>query len=249
MDALERLRLRQLLRPLEGETPLVPLGHAPADACLGGGLRQGALHEVFAAGDEAAASGFALALARRVLGPHRWLVWVRQDFSALEAGEIHAAGLLELGIDPARTLCVHAPDAKSVLRAGAEALACKGVGAAILEPWGEANAFDLVASRRLTLGAQQQHVTAIVLRFAADPSPSAAETRWCVRAASSGDEDWGKPRFEAELTRNRHGNTGRWTMEWDANDGIFRTADRGALAAAPADRPGEAALEGLRQAG
>jgi protein ImuA len=239
--------------PLEADARRVALGCGPADAALGGGLRPDALHEVFSEpGEEAAASGFALGLARLVMGRHKWLVWVRQDFSAMEAGDIHAAGLLELGIDPARVLCVRAHDARQVLRAGADALACKGVAAVILEPWGEAGVFDLVASRRLTLLAQQNDVTAIVLRFAADPSPSAAETRWQVRSAHSTvnvDEDWGTPRHDAELMRNRHGNTGRWIMEWDGNDGLFRPAHRGALAAAAADRQAEAALEGARAAG
>jgi protein ImuA len=257
---MDATHLKRLLKPLESGTR-IPLGAPRADNCLAGGLRQDGLHEVFAggAGVEAAATCFALGLARRVLGKHKWLVWVRQDFSALEAGEMSPAGLLELGLDPARVLMVRAHDARDVLRAGADALANKGVGAAILEPWGEAKAFDLVASRRLTLLAQQHATTAIVLRFAADPLPSAAETRWSVTAAASNpneeagdetsEEDWGKPRLDAALTRNRHGNLGQWTMEWDCNDGLFAEAHPGARPAAPADRPVEAALEGLRAAG
>jgi protein ImuA len=253
---MDATHLKRLLKPLESGTR-IPLGVPRADSCLAGGLRQDALHEVFAggAGAEAAATGFALGLAQRVLGKHKWLVWVRQDFSALEAGEIFASGLLELGLDPARVLMVRAHDARDVLRAGADALASKGVGAVILEPWGEAKAFDLVASRRLTLLAQQHATTAIVLRFAADPLPSAAETRWSVTAAASNPDDeannenWGKSRVQAALVRNRHGNLGCWTMEWDCNDGFFTEAHPGAVSAAPVDRSLEAALEGLRAAG
>ncbi|HEY1629961.1 MAG TPA: hypothetical protein VGF56_01535 [Rhizomicrobium sp.] len=249
---MDTTHLKQLLKPLESGTR-IPLGAPRADGCLLGGLRQDALHEVFAesAGAEAAATCFALGLARRVLGKHKWLVWVRQDFAALEAGEIFASGLLELGLDPARVLMVRAHDARDVLRAGADALVNKGVGAVLLEPWGEAKVFDLVASRRLTLLAQQHATTALVLRFSADPLPSAAQTRWSVTAAASdpGDEDWGKPRMQAALVRNRHGNLGCWTMEWDCNDGLFAEAHPGARPAAPADRQAEAALEGLRAAG
>jgi len=244
--------LKQLLKPLESGTR-IPLGHGRADSCLLGGLRQDALHEVFAevAGAEAAATSFALGLARRVLGKHKWLVWVRQDFAALEAGEIFAAGLLDLGLDPARVLMVRAHDARDVLRAGADALANKGVGAVLLEPWGEAKVFDLLASRKLTLLAQHHATAALVLRFSADPLPSAAETRWSIAPAPSraGDENWGMPRLDAALTRNRHGNLGRWTMEWDCNNGLFAEAHPGARPAAPADRQAEAALEGLRAAG
>src|SRR5438309_834292 len=74
------------------------LGHPAADACLKGGIRRGALHEIFpvAAGDEAAAAGFAAALAGRAAGKKR-VLWLRPDFAPLEAGEISALGLLELG--------------------------------------------------------------------------------------------------------------------------------------------------------
>jgi len=237
---------------LEGtaEAARAPLGHAPADACLGGGLRLASLHEVFSeGGSEAAASGFALALALRALDRRKWLMWVRQDFSALENGEIHGSGLLELGIDPGGVLMVRAPDALAVLRAGAEGLACKGVGAVIIEAWGKSRVFDLAASRRLTLAAQRYGVTVIALRFGAEPEPSAAETRWLVKAAPSHTEDWGAPIFDAALTRNRHGGCGHWVMEWDCNNGTFSETHSGALAAAPFDRPAATAVEGLRQAG
>jgi protein ImuA len=232
---------------------VVRLGHGVADTALGGGLNRFALHEVFAAeaGEEAPATGFALAAATRVSAKNKWLLWVRQDFSALEAGELHACGLLEFGIDPSRLLTVRAPDATEVLRAGAEGLGCKGLGAAIIEPWGEPKAFDLVASRKLTLAAQQHGVAAIMLRLGAKPEPSTAETRWLVKAAVSapGNENWGKPLFDAALVRNRHGCTGRWVMEWDCNDGIFRQTHSCAPAAAPSYGSAATPMEGLRQAG
>ena len=227
-----------------------PLGHPDAAACLNGGLARGALHEVFAGGQEAAAAGFALALAGRVLSKNKWLLWVRQDFCALEAGEIYGGGVLELGLDPSRVLLLQAGDAQAVLRAAGDALDCKGLGAVMIEPWGEPKIFDLVASRRLTLAAAKHGISAILLRRGAVPSPSAAETRWLVRAAPSppGD-DWGRPLFDVTLVRNRHGVLGRWIMEWDQDEAIFRTAHHRALAAASADRPAEAPLESLRQAG
>jgi protein ImuA len=233
---------------------IAPLGHAGADACLEGGLARGALHEVFAnePGEEPAAAGFALALARRVLSQNKWLLWVRQDFCALESGEIYGAGLLELGLDPSRVLLLQAPDASGVLRAAGDALDCKGLGAVLIEPWGETRIFDLVASRRLGLMAARHGVTAILLRPGAVPAPSAAETRWLVRAAPSppGD-DWGAPLFDVTLARNRHGPLGRWIMQWDQDDGIFRkyAAHHRAFPAAPADRPAQAPLAGHRQAG
>ena len=73
----------------------------------------------------------------------------------------------------------------SALRTAADALACDALGAVVLEVWGEARQLDLVASRKLTLAAQASGVTALLLRIAATPQPSTAETRWIVRAARS----------------------------------------------------------------
>jgi protein ImuA len=230
--------LRAALEHPGEEHPFVSLGHGPADACLKGGLRQGALHEVFAAeaSHEPAATGFALTLAARMAGARRWLLWVRQDFAALEEGEPCGTGLLELGLDPSRVLMVRAADAAGVLRATAEGLATSSLGAVILEPWGESKLFNLVTSRRLTLAAARNNVTAILLRPGAEPWPSAAETRWLIRAARSRQDDWGTPVFDASLVRNRHGTTGQWVMEWNCDERLFRqTAHPRVVAAASVD--------------
>ncbi len=228
-----------------------PLGHGPADACLKGGLRQGALHEVFAAeaGHAASAAGFALMLALRAAAPRPWLMWIRQDFAALEDAEPCAAGLLELGHDPSRLLMVRVADAAGVLRAAGEGLATPSLGAVVIEPWGEPKLFDLATSRRLTLAAARTNVTAILLRPGAAPWPSAAETRWLVRAAKSlaRKDDWGTPVFDASLVRNRHGTTGQWVMEWNCDECCFRQAAHPrAVAAAFADGPAPAAAFGAR---
>lgn len=241
MHDARTLHLRTLLGSLQDEAGLarIPLGHRAADDCLGGGLVAGALHEVFArtAGGCVAASGFALLLAARMLGEHKSLLWVCQDFSALETGEIHGSGLMELGIEPARVLLLRAPDAKAVLRAAAEGLSCKGMAAVILEPWNAANVFDLTASQRLSLAARQRGVCVIALRVGSEPAPSAAQTRWMIEAAPSPirTQEWGAPVFDAALVRNRQGKTGRWLMQWDCTDGTFCEAYSGAMAAAFAD--------------
>jgi protein ImuA len=223
--------------------PPVSLGHWAADACLKGGLRPGTLHEVYAAepGHEAAAAGFALTLALR-LASARWLFWVRQDFAALEGGEPCGTGLFELGLDPSRLLMARVPDATGVLRAAGEGLATASLGAVVIEPWGEPRLFDLSPSRRLLLAAARTNVTAILLRPGARPSPSAAETRWLIRAGRSqaDNENWGTPVFDASLVRNRHGTTGQWVMEWNG-DGFRETAHPRRVAAASADGPAAAA--------
>src|SRR6202158_2680527 len=153
----------------------VALGHADADATLQGGLAVGAMHEVFAdAGRQsAAATGFVAGLAGRV-GARRPLVWVRQDFTEIETGALSMSGLAELGLDPRLVVTVRAADVDAALRTAADALACDALGAIVLEVWGEARQFDLVASRKLTLAAQTSGVTALLLRLAAQPQPSTA---------------------------------------------------------------------------
>ena len=164
----------------------VALGHADADATLQGGLAMGAMHEVFAeAGRQsAAATGFVAGLAGRAAA-RRPLVWVRQDFTEIESGALSMSGLAELGLDPRLLVTVRAADVDTALRTAADALACDALGVVVLEVWGQARQLDLVASRKLTLAAQASGVTGLVLRVAAEPSPSTAETRWIVRAAHS----------------------------------------------------------------
>ena len=226
----------------------VALGHAEADAALQGGLALGAVHEVYAqAGRQsAAATGFIAGLAQRV-SLRRPLLWVRHDYGAREYGALSMSGWRELGLDPRMVVSVCAADVEGALRTTADALACDAVGAVVLEVWGEARQFDLVASRKLTLAARASGVTGLMLRVAAEPTPSAAETRWIVRSVHSPPlaawQAWGSPVLEAQLVRNRRGPNGLWIMEWKCDECVFRdaAADTQPMAAAPANRPAQTA--------
>jgi protein ImuA len=231
----------------------VALGHAEADAALQGGLAVATVHEVFAEGHQsAAATGFIAGLAGRVT-PRRPLVWVRQDFSEVESGALSMSGLAELGLDPRLLVTVRAADADAALRTAADALACDAIGAVVLEVWGQTRQLDLVASRKLTLAAQASGVTALLLRVAAEPLPSTAETRWIVRAAHSPPSlpwhAWGAPVFDAQLVRNRHGPVGRWIMEWKCDECLFSepAAYPQPVAASPAHRSHQAAAFGYQR--
>lgn len=255
--------------PLEGPEPDPPSG-APdfsPPSLSQPGLSRGALHEVFAAGsaDAAAAAGFALGLAAGAAGGLP-LLWVRQDFIDGEAGWLSGQGLAAFGLDPASLVTVRARNAADMLRALAEGGRCPALGAAIGEVWGEASVLDLTATRRLSLTARGSGVTLILLRLAAAPRPSAAETRWSARAAPSRPLEAnapGPPAFSVTLLRHRAGLPGRTlTLEWDRDRRIFRTPQprrslapqlpvpslSGAVAALPAGRPLEAG-EAFRRAG
>lgn len=245
-------RLRGSIERLETQTEghaigRMTLGYAEVDAALQGGLAVGAMHEVFAEGRQgASATGFVAGFAHRLMA-RRPLLWIRQDFAARETGDLAMAGFAELGLDPNRIIIVRAHDAETALRVAADALACNGLGVVIVEIWGQPRQLDLVASRKLTLAAGHSGVTGLMLRMAAVPEASTAETRWIVRAAHSPPgpawSPWGEPVFEAQLIRNRHGPLGRWIMEWKCDECLFSqsTAYPQPVAAAPADRPLQAA--------
>jgi protein ImuA len=200
------------------------LGHEAVDGCLKGGLLKGGLHEVFAdEGHGLAALSFA-ALLGLVCADKKPILWIRQDYASLEEGEISASGLAALGFDPGNLLVLCVKDATEGLRSLSDALACASLGSAVLTLSRTPSILDLTATRRLSLGAAHKGVTAMLARLDAKPEASAAETRWRVRHAPSSlaHEDWGFPRFEASLLRNRHGASGRWIMEWDLEHERFR---------------------------
>jgi len=227
-------------KPRLEEAPIrTLLGHNETDLCLKGGLQHGVLHEVFSAiGHETAATGFVAGLVTRVAAD-KHLLWIGQDFSAHEFGELSPSGLLELGLDPGRMFLLSVANSNDGLRAANDALSCAALGAVVIEIPGNPKVLDLVASRRLTLAAAQKSVTAFLLRLSAQPDTSTAETRWLVRGAPSQtqNEDWGYPTFEVDLIRNRHGKTGHWFMEWNCDGRIFQnaTADHGAVVSATAN--------------
>lgn len=215
----------------------IPLGHAAADEALQGGIIRGALHEVYASErDGVSASAFAAMLALRILRESSYILWVRQDFTAQQCGELCAQGLVDLGINPDRLLLVKTRNGTEALRAASDSLSCQALGAIVLEVWRQPKAFDLVASRKLTLRARNYGVTIFVIRIAAlTVMPSTAETRWVVRGERTPDfvGDWGNPRFEAMLARNRHGQTGVWVMEWKCDACVFKEAPTNSCARFP----------------
>src|SRR4029450_14086219 len=100
-------------------------------------LRLRSVQEVLRGGGApaAAATGFALGLARRLTQGKRFVLWIRQDFSAIESGDLSMSGFAELGLDPRHLVVVRAPTADIVLRTAADGLACNALGAVVAEIW------------------------------------------------------------------------------------------------------------------
>jgi protein ImuA len=209
----------------------IALGAPALDRRLGGGILRAALHEAYAgtAADAPAATGFALALARRAMaGAEKPLLWARQEALTAESGAPYPPGLADIGLDPAAVAFIRVRDAKEALQAGAEAGRCAAVGATLIELFGEARAYDLTASRRLALAAAAG-APIFVTRVAASPAPSAAASRWLVRALPSRPRAANAPgsaAFAIFLLRQRGGAAGQewheWRVEWNRDRGAFK---------------------------
>ncbi len=243
-------KLKQRLAASEalgrGEASLFSLGAEAVDTALGGGLARGRLHEVLAETvmDVSTASAFAAVLANRA-ADHQPVVWVRDDAFAREAGIPYAPGLAQMGLDPDNMILVRACNALEVLRAASEAASCTAVGAVLIEIWGAPKALTLTATRKLALAASSSGVTLVMMRAGASPIPSAALTRWSVRAAPSSPAMANAPGLPAcalTLQRHRAGPAGcTWNVEFKRaqarndrqNDDQIQTRYEAVLADAP----------------
>jgi len=228
-------------------------GDDAIDRVFRDGLPHGAVHEIFAeeAGDAGAATGFVIALVLRASPDQCPILWVEEDFSALENGFPYAPGLQNIGLDPQRLILVRCASPQDVLKAASDSLGIRGTGAVIIAPWSNPKCLDLTASRKLLLIAQQTDVPAFLLRLGAYPGENAAVTRWLIRAApsqSSGANAPGHPVFDATLIRNRQGMTGHWILQWESDDHVFRQIEpiSGTVVSPPSYRPPQTRKSGTR---
>lgn len=204
--------------PAEGDSVRIattPLSYRPPFEAA-----RAALHDVYAASsaDAVAANAFGMGQAMAAAAG-RPVVWGLDAMTAQEIGPPYAPGLNEMGFRPDALLLARVRDVPALLAVGEEALRSPGVGAVVLSAWGESRAFSLTASRRLSMAARSGGATVFLVRTGAAPSPSAAQTRWSVRAAVSAPLEAdapGRPAFLASLQRHRGGAALRtWTLEWD----------------------------------
>lgn len=189
-------------------------------------------------GADGAASGFAAALLGRfaLTGPVAWIA---------SRGDLHAPGLLALGLDPTRLLIVEPANRRMALWAFEECLRTRRLAAALAE----IDRLALVESRRLQLAAEAHGVTAFVLRASgagkttARTDASAARTRWRVAAlASRASEGVGAPCWRVMLTHCRGGRPGEWIVEQRAR--TWRVVDDDVTAHAAVAPSGARALAG-----
>ena len=229
---------------LEDGADFLPVGITDLDTTLGGGLAQGALHEIAAASEAeiAAATAFALALAAQHTGG-RTVLWIAEDTAGAESGRPYGPGLDEIGLAPERLVLVTAARPRDVLWAMEEALRCRTIAAVIGEVRGDRD-IDDVANRRLSLAATAGGGLAFLLLAHPSGHTSPAVTRWIIGAAASAPtrHGVGPPRLSAQLVRNRHGRLGTGMLEWNGVDRCFHLASAHPepLVTAAADGPDQA---------
>ena len=184
----------------------------------GGGLGLGRWHEFAGEGLEietAACAAAFVAMLAAPLADRGEMVWV------LRRDDLHAPGLEGLGFPAQRLIQVCARDEAETLAVLEDALRAPGIIAA----FGEVEAVDLTAGRRLQLACERGGGIGFVLRRrpfggarkAGSASGSASATRWSIAPAPSepapDDPGLGPPRWRVGLERCRGGRTGRWLME------------------------------------
>jgi protein ImuA len=234
-DRAHRLAvLRARIRALEGRgagfaTPPVRLGPG-LDPLLGeDGLARRALHEL--AGP--AATLFALAIARAALDRPGLFVWCLDEAGVRARGLPWPPGLAARGLDPSRLLLVRTPDAAALARAVEEALSSPAAAVVL----GELARVGFDLSRRLQLAVERGGGIGLLLRPAADPTPSAAATRWWAEPVPGHE---GPPRLRLELRRSKGGAEGQVEVRVDertlALHPAAALADPKAAAAPPTDR-------------
>lgn len=194
-----------------------------------------ALHEFIADryGDQSAVRDVGLALVTALLqqqcprrgGGKLMVLWCQRQKEELEFGRLYGPGLKGLGLSPDQLVVVTGRRDVDCLWAMEQGV-CSGSLVAVI---GAVDHLDMIASRRLALAAATHRTWCLLLPAKHGRAPSAAETRWCIKALPSSRDErdeklLGRPRWQLALERNRHGRIGRWIAEWDHEAHRFHLA-------------------------
>lgn len=203
-------QLRAEIARLEGFSPPGTARHCPTgwpaiDAALpGGGLLEGALHEIHSPDPaDGAAMGFAARLIARFQSraPGQAVLW------ASCRADLFMPGLRAIGSDPGRLLMARCRSSEEVLYVFEECLKNNVLSAV----FGDIGELDFALSRRLQMAAAESGTTLILLRPARfGGEPSAAVTRWRAVSCPGG--------WALTLFRCRNGRPGHWLMPEKAGE-------------------------------
>ncbi|MDI6028256.1 hypothetical protein QBK99_18865 [Corticibacterium sp. UT-5YL-CI-8] len=240
---------------------LLQIGVEEIDAALGGGLEAGALTELHGreTRDAGASAGFVLCLVSlwmKAATAAPFILWIGTEEVFREAGFPYGRGILGLfGIPPENLLFAAAPKPSDALWIAEEAAVLSDFAAVIVELRGSPRALDLTATRRLHRRAQKVGRPVFLLRQGAVAEPTAAPVRFVLSASAAGLRETldgplplsiGPPGFEVEISKSRAAASGRFVLEWNADERIFEDRRRGRFA--PPDRGALVSLSGGGQA-
>ncbi len=239
--------LRDRIARLENRPGLA--GHVSEAPGAGGDLLAapaGLLHEVFTDEERNASAslGFALGSAQRLVSPARAaFVYLQLAKDAGQLGLPYGPGLAHFGIPPQAIVMGRIEAMPDLLWALEEAVACRAVAAVLADISGAPRALDFTASRRLSLRAGSAGTSIFILRYGIGRAASAAQLRWRVEPAPSGEAMFDPrapagPRFRVTLEKGRLANgppalETAVLVDWTA-DGFVFAADR---IAADRERP------------
>ena len=101
-----------------------------------------------------------------------------------------------------------------------EGLRCTSIGAVIGELYGDPQALDFTATRRLAVAAERYGVAAFLIRLGGHANLSGARLRWRVASSPSlgnmlNAKAPGTPAWEAELFRARGHRPGHWLVSYE----------------------------------
>ncbi len=158
-------------------------------------------------------AGFLLAQ----IEPAKPVLWVQERMAILESGRVHPPGLASQDL-----IHVEARDARDALWAMEEGLRCAGLSAVIGELWGDRQALDFTATRRLAVAAERSGVHCWLVRLGGAANLSGARMRWRIGSAPSLAHPFdarapGAPAWDAELFRARGFQPGRWSIAHEAD--------------------------------
>ena len=137
----------------------------------------------------------------------------------LEAGRLYPPGL---GAGAGELIHVAARDSREALWAMEEGLRCTQLGAVIGELYGDPQALDFTATRRLAVAAERHGVAAYLIRLGGHANLSGARLRWRVASSPSlanplNSRAPGAPAWDAELFRARGAKPGHWALSHEAS--------------------------------
>lgn len=229
--ALQELRAR--IVALENRPPL---GEGPAQLRRKDGhgflaAAPGLLHEVFTPEQRnaGAALGFSLGQARALLkGDRPAVFYMELIHEAQERGLPYGPGLAAFGFAPENLILVRVQTLVELLWAMEEALGCRAVAAVIADIGGAPKILDFTVSRRLSLRAASGGASIFINRYGAEREASAAQLRWRVEPAVSGERPFdprapGETRWQVTLEKGllsgeQRQTGGNWLLGW--NDGF-----------------------------